>query len=110
MSFSEFIATPAYVIPLGAFVILLTAYIVLAGVAGGIEKVTKVLMPLLFVLLIVVIIRSVTLPGAGKGIAYYLVPDFTKINGHVILAALTQAFFSLGVGWGMMITYGSYLK
>jgi NSS family neurotransmitter:Na+ symporter len=51
----------------------------------------------------------VTLPGAGKGVEYYLIPDFSKINGHVVLAALTQAFFSLGVGWGMMITYGSYL-
>jgi neurotransmitter:Na+ symporter, NSS family len=109
MPFAEFIANPTYVIPLGAFVILMTALIVLGGVSGGIEKATKIMMPLLFVLLIVVIFRSVTLPGAGKGVAYYLVPDFSKINGHVILAALTQAFFSLGVGWGMMITYGSYL-
>lgn len=110
ISFAEFIANPAYVIPLGAVVILTTAYIVLAGVSGGIEKATKILMPMLFVLLILVIFRSVTLPGAGKGIEYYLVPDFSKINGHVVLAALTQAFFSLGVGWGMMITYGSYLN
>lgn len=109
MPFSEFIATPEYVIPLGAFVILATAFIVLGGVAGGIEKATKILMPMLFVLLIIVIFRSVTLPGAGKGVDYYLVPDFSKINGRVVLAALTQAFFSLGVGWGMMITYGSYL-
>jgi NSS family neurotransmitter:Na+ symporter len=109
MPFTKFIATPEYVIPLGAFVILVTAWIVLGGVSGGIEKATKILMPMLFVLLIVVIFRSVTLPGAGKGIEYYLVPDFSKINGHVVLAALTQAFFSLGVGWGMMITYGSYL-
>jgi NSS family neurotransmitter:Na+ symporter len=109
-TFSEFIANPMYVIPLGASVILMTAIIVLAGVSGGIEKVTKILMPMLFVLLIVVIIRSVTLPGSGKGIEYYLIPDFSKINGHVVLAALTQAFFSLGVGWGMMITYGSYLN
>jgi len=110
ISFSEFIANPAYVIPLGGAVILMTAYIVLAGVSGGIEKATKILMPMLFVLLILVIFRSVTLPGAGKGIEYYLIPDFSKINGHVVLAALTQAFFSLGVGWGMMITYGSYLN
>lgn len=109
-SFAEFIANPSYVIPLGAFVILITAYIVLAGVSGGIEKVTKVLMPMLFLLLVIVIIRSITLPGAGRGIEYYLIPDFSKINSKVILAALTQAFFSLGVGWGMMITYGSYLN
>ncbi len=108
-TFGEFISNPTIVIPLGGFVILATAFIVLGGVSGGIEKATKVLMPMLFVLLIVVIIRSVTLPGAGKGIEYYLIPDFSKINGHVVLAALTQAFFSLGVGWGMMITYGSYL-
>jgi NSS family neurotransmitter:Na+ symporter len=108
-SFSEFIANPAYVIPLGGIVILITAWIVLAGVSGGIEKATKIMMPMLFVLLILVIIRSVTLEGAGKGVEYYLIPDFSKINGMVVLKALTQAFFSLGVGWGMMITYGSYL-
>lgn len=108
-SFSEFIANPNYVIPLGAFVILITASIVLGGVAGGIEKATKILMPMLFVLLIVVIFRSVTLPGASKGLEYYLIPNFSKINARVVLAALSQAFFSLGVGWGMMITYGSYL-
>ncbi len=109
VSFTEFIATPQYVIPLGLFVIVLTTFIVLGGVAGGIEKATKILMPMLFVLLLLVIARSVTLPGAAKGIEYYLIPDFSKINGTVVLKALTQAFFSLGVGWGMMITYGSYL-
>jgi NSS family neurotransmitter:Na+ symporter len=108
-SFTEFIANPMYVVPLGGVVILITAWIVLAGVSGGIEKATKIMMPLLFVLLIIVIIRSVTLEGAGKGVEYYLIPDFSKINGMVVLKALTQAFFSLGVGWGMMITYGSYL-
>ncbi len=109
MSFAEFIANPGYVIPLAAFVILITVLIVLGGVAGGIEKATKIMMPALFVLLLIVIARSLTLPGAGKGVEYYLIPDFSKINGHVVLKALTQAFFSLGVGWGMMITYGSYL-
>ena len=109
ITFAEFIATPEYVISLGAFVILATAWIVLGGVSGGIEKATKILMPALFVILVIVIIRSVTLPGAEKGIEYYLVPDFSKINGKVILDALTQVFFSLGIGWGMMITYGSYL-
>lgn len=109
ISFVEFIANPYYVVPLSAFVILATAWIVLGGVSGGIEKATKIMMPALFVLLIIVIVRSVTLPGASKGIEYYLVPDFSKINGKVILDALTQVFFSLGIGWGMMITYGSYL-
>jgi NSS family neurotransmitter:Na+ symporter len=109
VSFVAFIANPLYVISLGAFVILMTAWIVLGGVSGGIEKATKIMMPMLFILLIIVIFRSVTLPGAGKGVEYYLIPDFSKINGIVVLKALTQAFFSLGVGWGMMITYGSYL-
>ncbi len=110
VSFSEFIATPGYVIPLGASVLILTAFIVLAGINGGIEKATKIMMPLLFFLLILVIFRSITLPGASKGVEYYLVPDFSKITGLVVLKALTQAFFSLGVGWGLMITYGSYLS
>ncbi len=109
ITFAEFIATPEYVVPLHAFVILLTAFIVLGGVSGGIEKANKIMMPALFIILFVIIIRSVTLPGAGAGIEYYLLPDFSKINGKVVLDALTQVFFSLGIGWGMMITYGSYL-
>jgi neurotransmitter:Na+ symporter, NSS family len=108
--FKEFIATPEYVLPLFALAMLLTVVIVLGGISGGIEKANKIMMPALFVLLIIIIIRSVTLPGAGKGVEYYLVPDFSKINGATVLKALTQAFFSLGVGWGIMITYGSYMK
>lgn len=108
--FKEFIATVPYVVPLFALAILVSIVIVLGGISGGIEKATRIMMPLLFVLLLVTIIRSLTLPGAAKGIAYYLIPDFSKINGVVILKALTQAFFSLGVGWGIMVTYGSYLK
>lgn len=88
---------------------LVTVVIVLGGISGGIEKANKILMPALFVLLILIIVRSMTLPGSEAGISYYLVPDFSKINGMTVLRALTQAFFSLGVGWGIMITYGSYL-
>ncbi|MBX2965740.1 MAG: sodium-dependent transporter [Cyclobacteriaceae bacterium] len=110
VTFAEFIANPMYVIPLGAFVILATILIVLGGISGGIEKAAKIMMPMVFIILILVIFRSVTLPGAGKGVEYYLIPDFSKINANVVLKALTQAFFSLGIGWGMMITYGSYLS
>jgi NSS family neurotransmitter:Na+ symporter len=88
---------------------VLTIGIVLGGVSGGIEKASKILMPVLFILLIGVMIRSLTLPGAGEGVRYYLYPDFSKITGRVVLAALGQAFFSLSVGWGILITYGSYL-
>ena len=88
--FKSFIATPAYVLPLTALAMLSTVIIVLGGISGGIEKANKILMPALFVLLAVIIVRSVTLPGAEAGIEYYLVPDFSKVNGMVVLRALTQ--------------------
>lgn len=107
--FQEFIATPGYVIPLFGLAMLVTVIIVLGGISGGIEKANKIMMPALFVLLIITIVRSLTLDGAEAGITYYLIPDWSKITGMTVLKALTQAFFSLGVGWGIMITYGSYL-
>ena len=109
MKFEEFSANPLWVIPLFAVFIAATVYIVQAGIEKGIEKWSKILMPLLLVLVGVVIVRSVTLPGAMEGIEWYLNPDFSVINGKVVLAALGQAFFSLSVGWGLMITYGSYM-
>jgi len=108
--FKEYTADPVYVLPVFALFIVLTIVIVRAGVEKGIEKWSKVLMPLLFVLMLAVIIRGVTLPGAGAGLEYYLKPDFSKIDGTVVLMALGQAFFSLSVGWGLMITYGSYMS
>jgi NSS family neurotransmitter:Na+ symporter len=110
LPFNEFIATPAYVVPLFGLAMVITAIIVLGGISGGIEKATKIMMPMLFVLLLVVIARSLTLQGAGRGVEFYLIPDFSKVTGITFLKALTQAFFSLGVGWGIMITYGSYMK
>ena len=107
--FREFIATPQWVLPLTALAMLTTIIIVAGGISGGIEKANKVMMPALFVLLFVVIIRSLTLPGAMAGVTYYLVPDFSLISGTVVLKALTQAFFSLGIGWGIILTYGSYM-
>jgi neurotransmitter:Na+ symporter, NSS family len=87
----------------------LTALIIMAGVQKGIERYTKILMPLLLVLLLALVIRSVTLPGAGKGIAFLLRPDFSKITPSTVLQALGQAFFSLSIGMGTLITYGSYI-
>jgi neurotransmitter:Na+ symporter, NSS family len=107
--FETFRSNALYVIPFFAVFMAITVYIVQAGVSGGIEKASKILMPILFLLIVVVIIRSITLPGAMEGVKYYLTPDFTKITGGTILAALGQAFFSLSIGWGIMITYGSYL-
>ena len=101
-------------LPVGAIVwgllfMLLTAFIISHGTAG-IEKMSTILMPVLFVLLIGLMIRSCTLPGADEGIKYMLHVDFSTINGTAILTALGQAFFSLSLGMGVMITYASYLS
>ncbi|MBE0679190.1 MAG: sodium-dependent transporter, partial [Bacteroidales bacterium] len=86
-----------------------TSGIVLGGVRKGIEKSTKILMPLLLVLLVFMCIKSLTLPGAGKGVEFLFRPDFSKITGTTVLMALGQAFFSLSIGMGTLITYGSYI-
>ncbi|WP_026956577.1 sodium-dependent transporter [Algoriphagus vanfongensis] len=109
VDFEVFVQTPEYVIPLTFIFILFTVLIVLGGVSGGIEKAAKFLMPVLFIIIIFIAGRSVTLEGAEAGIQYYLNPDFSKINATVVLQALGQAFFSMSVGWGLMITFGSYL-
>lgn len=88
----------------------LTVWVVLGGIREGIERWTKVLMPLLFVLLVLLAVRAVTLPGAGTGLEFYLRPDFSAVTGGVVLSAVGQAFFSLSLGMGAMITYGSYVS
>lgn len=84
--------------------------IVAKGVSQGIEKASKILMPTLFVILILLGIRSVTLPGSSAGLDFLFKPDWSAVTGQTVLAALGQAFFSLSLGMGCMITYGSYLK
>ena len=87
-----------------------TAGVLLGGIRSGIERVSKLLMPVLALLLIILAIRAVTLPGAAEGLAYYLKPDFSKaLNFGTLNAALGQAFFSLSLGLGTMLVYGSYL-
>ena len=84
-------------------------FVVMAGVKGGIEKASKVLMPMLFVLLFGTAIFSLCLgEGVGKGLEFYLKPDFSALKGTEILAAMGQAFYSLSLGMGAMIVYGSY--
>lgn len=90
--------------------ILLTGFVVFKGVAEGIEKYTKILMPVLVAILVVLGIRSVTLPGASEGLHFLFKPDFSKITGPVLISALGQAFFSLSMGMGVLITYGSYIS
>src|SRR5690606_38606724 len=108
--FGTFIANPWLVVPLFALFLLLTISVVYGGVEHGIERWSKVLMPMLVILMLLVIVRSVTLPGASEGLTFYLKPDFSKITGRVVLSAMGQAFFSLSLGMGAMITYGSYLS
>jgi len=109
-TFADFSSNPFLVLFFFAIVLFITTYIISKGVKGGIERYTKVLMPILFVLIIILAIRAVTLPGAGAGIKFYLSPDFSKLNFKIIFFALTQAFFSLSLGMGTMITYGSYIN
>ena len=91
------------------FFIVLNAFILLRGVSGGIEKFNKVGMPALFVILIVLLAKVGTLPGASEGYMYMLSFDLSKINGETFISALGQAFYSLSLGMAIMITYGSYL-
>ena len=89
----------------------LTGAVIVMGVQKGIEKVSKILMPVLFLLLILMCVRSLTL-GAGvkDGLAFLFHPDFSKLSGSSILAALGQSFFSMSIGMGAMVTYGSYIR
>lgn len=88
----------------------LTGFIIAFGVSKGIEAVTRRLMPLLFILLLVLCVRSLTLSGAGEGLAFLFSPDFAKITPAVMLTALGLAFFKLSLGMGTMLTYGSYFR
>ncbi len=108
--FTSFTANPFQVIFYFTIVLGITTFIISKGVKKGIEKWTKVLMPLLFLLIIFLAIRALMLPGAEAGISYYLKPDFSKFNGTVVLYALGQAFFSLSLGMGTMLTYGSNIS
>ncbi|MDD3705722.1 MAG: sodium-dependent transporter [Clostridiaceae bacterium] len=108
--FGAFIGAPAEPLVWMIIYLVINVLIVARGVAGGIEKAGKILMPTLFVLLIFIIFRSVTLPGSSAGLEFLFKPDFSKVNGQTFLAALGQAFFSLSLGMGCMITYGSYLN
>ncbi|MBP9608939.1 MAG: sodium-dependent transporter [Laribacter sp.] len=84
--------------------------IILMGVSKGIEAVTKRLMPVLFILLLVICVRSLTLPGASAGLEFLFWPDFSKLSAGVVLTALGLAFFKLSLGIGTMVTYGSYFR
>ena len=106
--FTELVSSPGIAILLTGIFIVLTVLVVRGGISGGIERSTKVLMPVLFVVLILLAIRSLTLPNGMEGLKYLLAPDFSKMSFSVAMSALGQALFSLSLGMGAMITYGSY--
>ncbi|HPO48064.1 MAG: Sodium:neurotransmitter symporter family protein [Bacteroidetes bacterium ADurb.Bin057] len=86
------------------------AFVLLAGVEKGIERISKILMPFLVLILILLSIRAITMPNGSAGLQFFFAPDFSKITPNVILSALGQAFFSLSLGMGCMVTYGSYIR
>ncbi len=108
--FEGFISKP--IEPIGWFLLFigLTALVVLLGVEKGIEKVSKVMMPVLVVLTVFIAGYAVFMPGALEGVKYYLTPDFSKFSATTVLAAMGQLFYSMSLAMGIMITYGSYMK
>jgi NSS family neurotransmitter:Na+ symporter len=108
--FSNFASRPLEILFCLLVIIGLTTFVISKGVKAGIERWSKILMPVLFGLIILLAIRAVTLPGAGTGLAFYLKPDFSKLTTKVIFFGIGQAFFSLSIGVGTMITYSSYLS
>ena len=93
-----------------AVFLVCTLIIILKGVEKGVEKASRIMMPMLLILAAIVAVYSMTLPGAGAGIRYYLVPDFSRLSIMTFVVACGQLFFSLSIGMGILITYGSYMK
>ena len=108
--FVQFSSSPVSPVLWGLTFIVLTHLVIVRGIRSGIEKFSKLMMPTMFVLLIVLVVASCMLPGSMKGVAFLLNPDFSKVDGHVFLAALGQAFFSLSLGTACLCTYSSYFS
>ncbi len=108
--FQEFSSNPVYPSLWAVAFIMVTHMVIVRGVRGGIERASKVLMPTLFVLLLVIVVASCMLPGAMEGVKFLLWPDFTKLSHSVFLEALGQAFFSLSLGTACLCTYASYFS
>ncbi len=104
------ITSPGISILWHAIFMVLTIGIISAGIVKGIQRWVKILMPVLLGLLILLVIRALTLEGAGEGLNFFLSPDFSDISARSFLDAIAQAFFTLSLGMGAIITYGSYLK
>ena len=107
--FDTFVTHPWLPIVCQLAFLALTAIVVARGVKDGIERWSKILMPLLLVIMVILCVKSLSLNGAAEGIKFLFKPDFSKITGSVLLSALGQSFFSLSIGMGALITYGSYI-
>lgn len=108
--FGRFVADPWLPLIFHSIFLFVTSLVVVLGVQKGIEQFAKIMMPVLFVIIILLAIRSMTLNGASAGVKYLFKPDFSKITAGTVLAALGQAFFSLSIGCGTIMTYGSYVS
>ncbi len=108
-NFDNFATSPYMPLFWTVLVMLLTHLIILGGVQKGIERASKWMMPMLFALLVVLCVNSVMLDGAREGLLFLFKPDFSKITSKVVLSAMGQAFFSLSLGAGVMLTYASYI-
>ncbi|MGB1699829.1 MAG: sodium-dependent transporter, partial [Nannocystaceae bacterium] len=109
-AFGEFLRDGTAQIALGALFLGATAAIVGRGISGGIERATRVLMPVLFAIMIYLVINVMLLDGFAEALAFLFRPDFSKLTGHSVLEALGHAFFTLSLGMGGMLAYGSYLQ
>lgn len=109
INFSEFVSSSWLPLIVHTVFLLVTTIIVVVGIKDGIERFSKVMMPLLFIMVIAIAVYSLTLPGAKAGVDYLFNPDFSKITGKAFAAALGQAFFSLSLGFGTIMTYASYV-
>ncbi|REL31686.1 sodium-dependent transporter [Thalassotalea euphylliae] len=108
-AFGEFINSP-YIFGAMVVVAAIINFILVAGVKNGIEKAAKTLMPTLFIMLVLMVVFVLTRDNAFAGVAFFVIPDFSKITPSVVNGALSQAFFSLSLGMGILITYGSYIS
>ncbi|MBL1214069.1 MAG: sodium-dependent transporter [Ignavibacteriae bacterium] len=108
--FGSLTSNVAWIVGFLALFMCLTMFIVYSGVQKGIERGSKILMPLLLIILIILMIKGITLDGSEKGIAFILQPDWSLVSGESVLLALGHAFFTLSLGMGAMMTYGSYMS
>jgi len=108
--FGGFISSPWKPLVCFSVFLLLTALVVSAGVKSGIEKFNKIFLPVLFVMILLIMVYSLSLPGASEGVRYLVKPDFSKLTPSVFASAMGQSFFSLSLGVGTILTYSSYMK